>query len=329
MSILGKKRLAVATIVYWFLLTYILAALLWWFIALQTQAREMAALRLEALNPQESGYAGRSEYIRILEKRKEARNIGEGSIFLLVIGVGALFVYRAVRRQIKLQLQQQNFMMAVTHELKTPIAITRLNLETLQKHKLEEAKQQKIIQAALQETNRLNTLANNILVSAQLEGGRYQLIKDEIDFSKILTNTAAEFKYRFPDKKWEVNVEPNLKLFADQLLLTVLVNNLVENAVKYSPRDSAISIIASKKAESRSVVLLVKDQGPGIAPEERKRIFRKFYRIGSEATRSTQGTGLGLYITKKIAADHKANVSVSNNTPTGSIFAVSFKETAA
>ncbi|MFX9696122.1 histidine kinase dimerization/phospho-acceptor domain-containing protein, partial [Acinetobacter baumannii] len=82
--------------------------------------------------------------------------VGEGVTFLALIIIGAVFVFRATRRQLKLSQQQQNFMMAVTHELKTPIAITQLNLETLQKRKLEEDKQQKLISNTLQEARRLN-----------------------------------------------------------------------------------------------------------------------------------------------------------------------------
>ncbi|WP_457848411.1 histidine kinase dimerization/phospho-acceptor domain-containing protein, partial [Staphylococcus aureus] len=85
------------------------------------------------------------------KKRKTAQYVGEGVTFLALIIIGAVFVFRATRRQLKLSQQQQNFMMAVTHELKTPIAITQLNLETLQKRKLEEDKQQKLISNTLQE----------------------------------------------------------------------------------------------------------------------------------------------------------------------------------
>ncbi len=177
MGILKKKRLAVATIGYWFLLLYIIAALIWWFIALQQQSHQMAMYKMIELKADDPAFLQKEDIITTEEKRKNAQYIGEGSIFLLVILIGAVFVYRSVRRQIKMTQQQQNFMMAITHELKTPIAIAKLNLETLQKHKLEEGKQQKLILATLQEANRLNTLTNNILISSQLEDGGYKLLK--------------------------------------------------------------------------------------------------------------------------------------------------------
>src|SRR5579864_6054619 len=168
-----KKRLAAAITVYWILLVYVVAGMVWWFIALEQQNRKIAAFRQQELRTDQSHYQDGVAAIRKDKERQTAAYIGEGSTFLGLILLGAIFVYREVRRQIRLQLQQQNFMMAVTHELKTPIAVTKLNLETLRKHKLDEQRQQRIIQAALQETHRLDTLANNILVASQLESEGY------------------------------------------------------------------------------------------------------------------------------------------------------------
>src|SRR5690242_3556212 len=153
-----KHRLAFITLVYWFLLIYIVAALVWWFIALNNQNRQMTSYKLEQLNQSDSSFERNLLLVSDEQKRKTAQYIGEGVTFLLVILVGAVFVYRATKKQILLSQQEQNFMMAVTHELKTPIAVTKLNLETLQKHKqdLDENKQQKLIINSLEETDRLN-----------------------------------------------------------------------------------------------------------------------------------------------------------------------------
>jgi signal transduction histidine kinase len=322
MGILKKKRLAVATIVYWVLLLYIIAALIWWFIALQQQNHQMAIYKLMELKADDPAYLQKIDTITIEEKRKTARNIGEGSIFLLVILIGAVFVYRVVRRQIKMAQQQQNFMMAITHELKTPIAIAKLNLETLQKHKLEEGKQQKLIHATLQEANRLNTLTNNILISSQLEGGGYKLLKEELDFSSLTANCVQDFHSRFPERKMNSRIEEDIDISGDPVLLQILVNNLLDNAIKYAPPASAIHLTLQKNAQG--VFLKVADEGPGIAGEEKKKVFERFYRIGNEQVRKTKGTGLGLYLCKKIALDHNAGISVANNHPAGSIFTVHF-----
>jgi K+-sensing histidine kinase KdpD len=213
-------------------------------------------------------------------------------------------------------------MMAVTHELKTPIAISKLNLETLQKHKLDEARQQKLIAMTLQETNRLNNLTNNILVSSQLEGGRYNRAEEELDFSALTLNCVEDFRRRFIEIQWNMKIEPDIDIVGDSLLLEILINNLLENAVKYSSRQSAISIQLSKSGKNAK--LSVSDNGIGIPDAEKKMIFEKFYRIGSEETRTTKGTGLGLYLCRKIAADHNAGIEVKNNSPSGSNFIVTF-----
>jgi signal transduction histidine kinase len=109
----------------------------------------------------------------------------------------------------------------------------------------------------------------------------------------------------------------------DALLLQMLINNLLENAIKYSSKESPVTAILKKYRSG--IELQVKDEGPGIDDEEKKRIFTKFYRIGNEATRKTQGTGLGLYLCRKIARDHNGDISVTNNEPRGSNFVVIFK----
>jgi two-component system, OmpR family, sensor histidine kinase CiaH len=317
-----KKRLAVATAVYWVLLAYIITGLCFWFIELQSQSRQMTGYQLQQLRQNDPQYVQKLAAIRTEGKNKTAQYVGEGSTYLFLILLGATFVYREVRRQIRLHQQQQNFMMAVTHELKTPIAVTKLNLETLRRHRLDEQKQQRIIRAALQETNRLDVLANNILIASQLEGGEYDQTKELLDLSGLAENCISDYQSRFPDREWAKSIEPDCTLNGDPLLLQLLVGNLLENALKYSPREGTITLILVR--EDRRTLLSVKDEGPGIPDVEKKKIFGKFYRSGQESTRQTKGTGLGLYLCRKIADDHKATIKVTDNSPTGSTFTVAF-----
>ena len=315
--------------VYWFLLAYIVVALLWWFISLEKQNQDITNLKSSQLSSRVNKAERPIEYETELRKiESESSNdttkyVSEGITFLALILIGAVFVYRGVRQQIKSQQQQQNFMMAITHELKTPIAVAKLNLETLQKHQLEETKRQKLIQMTLQETTRLNNLASNILVSAQLEGGGYRTSKEELNFSDLVKNCVHDFTHRFPDRHLESVIEPEVDIEGDALLLEIMVNNLLENAIKYTPKDGLISCTLGKRNEQ--VSFSVKDYGPGIPEKEKKKVFQKFYRIGSEQTRTAQGTGLGLYLCKKIARDHNADIEVIDNTPTGCIFTVTFR----
>ena len=107
------------------------------------------------------------------------------------------------------------------------------------------------------------------------------------------------------------------------MLLQLLINNLVENAIKYAPKERPISTVLKKtKAQ---IELQIKDEGSGVPDKEKKKVFSKFYRIGNETTRKTQGTGLGLYLCRKIAQYHNADITVTNNEPSGSNFVVIFK----
>lgn len=309
---------------YWFLLVYILAALVWWFIALSQQNEKMSDLKLLQFKKDTPGYQAAFTRIAAEKKRKTAQYVGEGSIFFLLIIAGALFVYRAVNRELKISRQQQHFMMAVTHELKTPIAVSKLNLETLQLRKLDETQQQRLISNTLQETNRLNSLCNNMLISSQIEAGGYRSTNEEIDISNLVQDSINDFRIRFPQRAIVANLEKELFVNGDVLLLQIVVNNLVDNAIKYSPRDSPIEVLIKK--DPPHVVIQVKDNGAGIKQEEKRKIFEKFYRLGNEATRHAKGTGLGLYLTQKIVSSHAGKISVADNKPTGSIFIIELKE---
>ena len=314
------KKLRSIFIIYWILLAYIIAALVWWFIALNRQNIQMANYKIQELKTEEPAYRERLAKIEDAEKRKTAQYIGEGVTFFLLIAAGAVFVFRAARRQLNFSLQQQNFMMALTHELKTPIAITKLNLETLQKRKLEEQQQQRLIQTTLQEANRLNSLCNNMLLSSQIEASGFKISEEEINFSELAGNCIHDFTVRYPEKKLITAIQPDIFTNGDQLLLQMAVNNLVDNAIKYSPKETIITVELTQ--QKNNIYFLVKDEGKGIAAEEKKKVFDKFYRVGNTATKGAKGTGLGLYLTKKIVQQHNGNISVTDNIPSGCIFTI-------
>lgn len=321
-----KQKFRIITIVYWALLIYIIAALVWWFFSLYTQNQSMYELSLHQLHTTIT--AADPDFQKELAKIEDQRRrnitmyILEGATFLLLILIGAVYIYRSVRRQFRSQLQQQNFVMAITHELKTPLSVSQLNLETLQRHKLDEEKREKLVNMTLQETLRLENLINNILISSQLEGHSYHISKEELNFSDLVHAVAGQFAARYADRKLETEIEQDIDISGDALLLKLLVSNLLENANKYSPKNKPVTL--GLKAIDDMIQLWVKDEGCGINHEEKKNIFKKFYRIGNEQTRTTKGTGLGLYLCKKIADDHKASISIEDNQPQGSIFTVEF-----
>ena len=324
-----KNKFRKTIIIFSLLLLYVIAAVIWLFILLSRQNDEMRAYQKEYLNTSVSKQNDPTKYnaahfkIEDQYRRNRLKYAGEGIVFLGLILVGAFYIFRSIRQQILMQQQQQNFMMAVTHELKTPIAVAKLNLETLLKHQLGYEKQTKIVKMTLDETKRLDFLTNNILVSSQLESRGYKLNREELDFSNLLRDRIKEFRARFPETNFIEDVEDDTEIFGDPLLLQILVNNLLENAVKYSGKGSNIEI--SLAGNSDTVLMKLADEGPGVPDREKKNIFRKFYRIGNEATRKTKGSGLGLYLCKIIAGDHNADIKMTDNQPKGSTFEVMFR----
>jgi len=278
---------------------------------------------MRQLNPNQPQYTQQAGKIQQIQKRKTAQYIGEGFTFFLLIMAGAVFVSRSIKRQLKFSIEQQNFMMALTHELKTPIAVTKLNLETLQKRKLEETQQQRLIQTTLQEANRMNSLCNNMLLSSQIEARGFLMSNEEINLSELVAGCVQDFITRYPQRSITTSIAQEIFTDGDQLLLEMAVNNLVENAIKYAPKETAITVALAEN--KNTITLQVKDEGKGIPPEEKKKVFNKFYRVGNTATKGAKGTGLGLYLTERILHQHKGNISVTDNVPTGSIFTVSLQ----
>ncbi len=318
------KRLRLIFVVYWILLIYIVAALVYWFIALNVQNRQMIQYETQQLKKDTPDYFNEIQKLNTIEKRKTIQYISEGSFFLLLILASAVFIFRAVRQQLISTQQQHNFMMAITHELKTPIAVTKLNLETLQKRKLEESQQQKLLQNTIQETNRLNALCNNLLLASQIEAGGYSITKEEINFTELLHECVHDYTFRFPQRQINTLINEDVFLNGDRLVLQMGINNLLDNAIKYSPKESLVTIQLLQ--QRREIHFSVTDEGKGIGDEEKKKVFDKYYRTGNKATRAARGTGLGLYLTKKIAQQHNATIMLTDNVPNGSIFTIIFRQ---
>lgn len=315
-----QKKLNTIFIIYWVLLAYIIAALVWWFVALNKQNKQMAIYKMQQLNTTSISYTKDIEQLKNQQKRKTFQYLGEGITFFLLILAGAIFIFRAVRKQLRFSKEQQHFMMALTHELKTPIAVATLNLETLQKRKLEEPQQQKLIQNTLQEANRLNTLCNNMLLSSQIDASNYSLTNEDVNLSELVETSIAEYKNRFSSHQFIKNINENNFIIGDRMLLQIAVNNLIDNAIKYSPKESEILI--NLFVRNNQTTLQVIDKGKGISQLDKQKIFDKFYRVGNAATKGAKGTGLGLYLTKNIIGKHKGNISVTDNLPNGSNFEI-------
>ena len=311
------------TSVHLLLFVYIIAAIVFWEMSLQKQSGQIYAQETITLNGRIDSTRNPVEYSRNLATIKHqlsmrtTQYVGEGSSFIIVILIGAFVVYTSFHRRIMLSRQQNNFMLSVTHELKSPIAAMKLNLQTLERHQLDVEKKKLLLDRCIRESNRLNDLCNNMLFASQLEGRQYKLTQELFDLSELLEDVVNSYAGRYP-KRFEEDIEPGIKITGDKVMLEMAINNVLENAIKYTPADKPVSIALHRK--QNNILLQVKDLGSGIPDSEKKKILNKFYRIGNEESRKSKGTGLGLYLTNKILFQHKGKLSVKDNNPTGSVF---------
>lgn len=316
----------VITFFYFFLMLYTVAILVWWGILLYKQNMQITRLERQNLElrqndlPPGTSYPDAWNQIERSRKLHNLQYIGEGGTFMLIILVSAGFVFLTMRREIRFGKQQQNFMAAVTHELKSPIAVIRLNLETIQKHQLAEEKQQKLFVNTLGELRRLDQLCNNMLLASQLDSHKYHLVREKVNLSALLRETGEHSRIRMPHHELSLDIAPEVMVSAEGFMLQIAVSNLIENAIKYAPRGSTIAL--GLHAAGQAAHIGVADEGEGIPAEEKQRIFSRFYRSGNENTRRSKGTGLGLFLAKKIVEQHHGHISVRDNTPKGSIFEI-------
>ena len=250
--------------------------------------------------------------------------IGEGGVFLILLFLGIWWIKKNVWQDLARAQKEKNFLLAVTHELKTPIAAIRLNTQTLKNRKLTEEQSQDLCIDIITESNRLETLVNNILLATQFEQNTSLGNWQKIDLSALVEAQIKRFQQLFPERPVNSNIQSNIFLQAEENMLVSLLFNLLENANKYSPISEPIAV--SVKASEHIVLLEISDFGIGIPNEERKSIFEKFHRVGNEQTRSQKGTGLGLYIVKEICKAHKAEIPMSDNSPRGSRFQITFSK---
>lgn len=248
--------------------------------------------------------------------------IGEASVFLILLLFVVWLTYRAVRRDLRLAAAQRNFLLAVTHELRTPIAAVKLQLQTMTRSGLDETRRALLLRTAADETDRLALLTDKVLMAAAGEEGlRIELEPTDVaEVARSVVDVAQRSYAR--DHMLVLHAPQQLRLQADARVLRSVVQNLVENAVKYSPAGSRVDVQLESGPDQWS--FSVSDEGAGVPVGERERIFERFYRAGNEETRERPGTGLGLYIVKRLMDRCGGSITVRPVAPHGSIFTASF-----
>lgn len=315
------------------ILAYLLFAFGWWTVLLLDRTRETHESKVEQLgmrlvierkiaHPNEIETTAAYTTLVAEFERQQRMVVGEAVILAITILGAIYFGYANVRQEVSATQQQRNFLLSITHELKSPIAGIRLILETFQKRKQLPAEiQEKLSTNALKETDRLTALVNDLLLSAKLETS-YVLNLEPLRLQEILQETAEKVANKYPGAKIHLDIEPDLPpISGDRMAITSVVVNLLENAAKYSQPTPQIEVNI-RRGSRLEILLTIADNGIGIPDNEKGQVWKKFYRVGSEDTRQTKGTGLGLYIVRQLVERHQGHIELQNNVPKGSRFII-------
>lgn len=319
---------------FYFVFAYIIAFSMWW--AYLLYAKNEAAFqekielnRISFLTQEPGGDYHQSKlYGDVMSKyrRQQFMIIAEGTVFIALLLVGLLRVRKVFFREMELAAQQRNFLLSITHELKSPLSTIKLSLQTMGRRKLEPEQSERLITNSLVDLDRLESLVDNILFAAKIEREEPGLASDDINASDIVRSVAERFTHNKKNITVLHNVQSDVYLNGDMLGFTSVIINLIENAIKYSPENTTVTV--NLKEDGQQVLLSIADEGVGIPDIEKKKVFDKFYRVGSEDTRKTKGTGLGLYIVKRMVEIGKGEISIGDNKPCGTVFNLKFPKAA-
>ena len=288
---------------------WILLMVVWirWYLEKHSQLREMA---------------------QRLRTQAEADGLGwlpllEGALLLTLILAGATVIFIYWNKQHRLNKMQQTFVSNVTHELKSPVASIQLALETMMLRDLSDEKRREFIAMMLDDTERLSNLIDRILGAARIEKMRGKYRFETVSIRRFVEEVLSEDRHLYEKEGRVIVLEKgrDAHVAIDRPAMRVVLANLLENAARYSPKDSKIRLRVQK--DLRSCRLDVIDSGQGIRGEDLKNIFKIFWRGSEERSTHVRGTGLGLYIVRNIVKDHRGKVwALSQGPGRGSTFSV-------
>lgn len=261
----------------------------------------------------------------ILQARMQ-RNLTLVVALAVLLLLGVAFVYRNVSKEIELAQLKSDFVSNVSHELRTPLSLIRMFAETLEMGRVPtEEKRLEYYRIIGLETTRLTRLINNILNFSRMEAGKKTYHFQPLQVNDVVEDILHLYAYKLRSKGFEVeqNLGEDLPLIeGDTEAIAEALINLIDNAIKYSPEEKHVTLTTVREGEQVNV--MVKDRGMGIAPEDQKKIFDKFYRVSSALVHDTKGTGLGLALIKHIMDAHKGSVRVASKIGKGSQFTLTF-----
>ena len=302
-----NKQKNTVFIIFYLLVAYIFAQFFWWTYLILKLNQELYLLK------------GAEDI-----DTKLLMIIGEGSIFMVLLIAGAYIIRNTFKKEINLAEQQNNFLLSITHELKSPLASIKLQIETLLKRELDTEQKESMFSKILIDANRLNDLVDNVLLASRINDESFNLDLSDQNIVPILAELSDKVSIS-NEKSCTISFSTNndvIILAIDSMAFPSILINLLENAIKYSESNS--NIIVELQQMDNEVILSIKDEGLGISDDNKLNVFEKFYRIENEMTRKTKGTGLGLYIVNYLVNKHEGSIIIKDNTPKGSIFELKF-----
>lgn len=288
------------TIFFYVLSAYVVLQFLWWGFHLIELSIELADT---------------SEY----SSSRILMIIGEGSVFFLILLLGLWKVQSSIKKDIAFSQRQSNFLLSVTHELKTPLASNKLYLQTfLKRTNLPESKKIELVKNAITENNRLEGMIENILTATRIENHKLEISKENVNLSEFLKNAVNSWSEQRISVQTEI--QDGVHINTDVFIIQTAILNLLDNAYKYGGEKPSIIVYLEKDEEN--IIFGVKDFGVGVPDKFRDSIFEKFTRIGNEETRREKGTGLGLYIVAELLELINAKIECHPNEPKGTNFKI-------
>jgi two-component system, OmpR family, phosphate regulon sensor histidine kinase PhoR len=301
-----RRRLKNPLFLFYLLVAYVVAQFSWWLYLI-------ASLYDDIYTDQ------------VLLEKKTLMLVGEGSVFVVILFGGAFMIERAYRKENILNRLEENFLLSVSHELKTPVSSIKLFLQTLQKRDLDDTKREEIYAMSLGEIQRLEGLVSNLLITRSIENRNYFLNKTPLQLAPFIEGLVAKLNSSILKNHVVKCRLEAAQINADEEAMTSILTNLLQNAAKYSPGGSEIQV--NLRQEKNEITLEIADHGIGINDHDKNFVFNRFYRAENEMTRKSKGTGLGLFITRFLVEQHQGRIALHDNKPAGLSVIIHFKKT--
>jgi signal transduction histidine kinase len=309
--------------IFIFMMIFLLAQAVWWFIFMEILVNEKIDLATQL-----GATYQMLEVIGAEEKARQRMVFMEAAFFFLVLGFGLLLIYRALAKQHELTRQQENFMMAVTHELKTPLASLSIHIDGLSAPEIPDNKKAELIPRMKNDVNRLRKQVQDVLEASAALSPEKLHTKERFNLSTLLAERFESLKRAHNPGQYTLNcsIVEEIYLNGDRRAIGRAIDSILENSIIHNS-GKQIEIQVKLYRDNQKVVLEIADNGVGVGMVDLGKIFERFYRVGSELTRTAQGTGLGLFICREIFKAHGGKVwAISDGPGTGLKIVAKMKE---